>query len=371
VIRSGAGESDRKEVYGRIGRKDKKENSVWGEMKWNYTKYGEDENSPKEYKDSEVGVMIGFDKEMRKDITLGVYTKVNKHDMSQGEEKGEITKGVIGVYGGYEEGNWEIKTMLDGSMGSYDTKRKINIVDERELKSEFKGVGIGWDVEGALKVPLTGIIRLRPYIGFETRVNKYGDIKESGGEGLNWEVKEGSYSRTMTRVGVGIEGEKGTIGFNVGVEYKRLLSGEEAKLDGRMAGQKSDIVGAEEGKEIVGIGVGVSNEVVEDVSVYARGSIYGGKRYENISGNVGVSYRFGVVRKKEKGKREEEKAGEKQQREEEVKLGIDEYKLDEETKGNEEDVNREEGVLYLKGHEYDKVVIEGHKDIKRVEILVK
>ncbi|MDR3256129.1 MAG: OmpA family protein [Endomicrobium sp.] len=308
VIRSGGNENDSKWIYDKMGEEGDREikegyrtnKGVWGQLKRNYTKYGEGQEN--EYKDSETGGMIGYDSYVSRDrdnvwskVKMGVYGNVGKNSLRQGDDDGEIAKGGMGVYGGYIGEKLEIKGIMSGNYNIYSTEREIKILERGKAKADFNGIGIGIDIEGARKIRINDNVRMRMYGGIEGGVSGYEDIKEKGVEISNLRVKRGNYNRMLMRVGVGItkEIEKVRIGGNV--EYKRILIGEEPRIENKIGEEEKEfeIKGTEEGKDIVGMGLRGSYQISRDISVNASANFYTAKGYENVQCNLGTSYRFG------------------------------------------------------------------------------
>jgi outer membrane autotransporter protein len=314
AIRSGGSKNDSKEIFARVNSRTKEEKSgVWAQAGVAFTKYSGDDKSLGDYTDNEKSGLIGYDTYVAQEklpgkLMLGAYAKINGHEMSQGStDKGNITNAGAGVYGSYEEEKWEIRAIINGSYDMYkNNEREVSFsndeassVDKKMVKAEdFDGYGIGCNLEGALKIKLSDTFNLRPYLGLDTRRSHYGLIKEkSSDEELNVNTESGNYDRVFAKAGLVVGQKIDKFGWNVNAEYKRLLSNNVPKIishytDNEIEKEITD-VGIEEGRDVLGAGVGGSYDITEKVSVFASVNIFGAKRYQNIQGNVGISYRFG------------------------------------------------------------------------------
>jgi uncharacterized protein with beta-barrel porin domain len=242
--------------------------------------------------------------------------------MSQGSaDEGKITSTGAGVYSSYGVGKWEVKAIISGSYDAYNNnKREVEIsvpqvgsVNKKIVKAkDFDGYGIGCNLEGALKVNLNNKFNLKPYLGLDARRSYYGSIKEkSSDEELCVDTKSGNYDRAFAKAGLVVERKTNKFGWNVSAEYKRLLSNNLPKvvsaytysgdyicaaLDDRTykitTEKEIADIGAEEGRDVLGAGVGGSYNITKNVSVFANMGILTAKGYQNMKANLGASYRF-------------------------------------------------------------------------------
>ncbi|MDR2818821.1 MAG: autotransporter outer membrane beta-barrel domain-containing protein [Endomicrobium sp.] len=294
---------------------------VWGQIKEKYTKYGEDENSPSDYSDTERCGLVGYDMYIPRDesdesinkLSAGVYAKVNEHTLSQSNNSGNIKNVGLGVYGIYSNNDkFKVKGLINGNYGTYNTERNmkeaIDIVfadrtDKQNIgttaKADFTGMLFGFDVEGSMEIKLNNTFKLIPYLGFEINLNSYEDIKESGTEYFDLKVENGMYSRAIERLGLRIEQEIRRFTWNAKIEYRSLLSGEQPEIKSRIRlldginGAQFNTVGAKEYGSKFGIGLGANYKITEDILVFAGINFLTAAKYQNVQGNIGVSYKFG------------------------------------------------------------------------------
>ncbi|MCA6070437.1 MAG: autotransporter outer membrane beta-barrel domain-containing protein [Endomicrobium sp.] len=324
VIRSGGSENDSKEIFARINNRTKGwKSGVWAQVSVARTKYSKDDNSLGDYTDTQNGGFIGYDKyiaqeDLPEKLMLGVYTKVNGHNISQGStDEGKITDTGAGVYGSYEEEKWQVKAIIGGSYDAYNNnKRELEIsvsqldsVNKKLVKAkDFAGYGIGCNLEGALKVKLSNKFKLKPYFGLDARRSYYDSIKEeSSDEELRVNTGAGNYNRSFAKTGLVIEQKINKFGWNVNAEYRRLLSNNLPKIvsaytysgDYACGSAYKTItekevadIGTEEDRDVLGAGVGGNYNITKNVSVFANIDILIAKGYQNMKANLGASYRF-------------------------------------------------------------------------------
>ncbi|MDR2251573.1 MAG: autotransporter domain-containing protein [Endomicrobium sp.] len=319
VIRSGRSENDSDEIYARIDNRLKEQKSgIWGTIKEKYTKYGGDENSPADYTDAETWGLVGYDLYIPRDevtnkLSAGVYAKVNKHALSQSNNSGDVKNLGLGVYGIYSNNDkFKVKGLINGNYGIYNTERNmkeaIDIVfaertDKQNIgttaKADFTGMLFDFDIEGSIEIELNNTFKLIPYLGFEINLNNYEDIKESGTEYFDLKVENGIYSRAIERLGLRIEQEIRRFSWNAKIEYRSLLSGEQPEiksrirlLDGMKEAQFNTVSAKEYGNKL-GIGLGTNYKIAEDILFFAGINFLTATKYQNVQGNIGVSYKFG------------------------------------------------------------------------------
>jgi hypothetical protein len=258
---------------------------VWGKAEYNHV-----ENKEGDCIDRNITGIIGYDKVIKKDkygdkfMLLGGFIKISEHNVKQGNNnEGKLVKSGVGFMGKVEGKKREIKAIVDGSYDIYDTKRCVRFeaynrgeFEEAEevnrIDGKFKGIELGCDLEGAIKLRTKKNIIVRPYIGMEARVNNYEKIKEDGAGSIGLVVEGKSYTRMLGRLGIGVRQEKEWYGWNVKGEYKYLLSEEVPTLKARFDGsnEKFEVVGNEEGRSVLGVGGGVSCKIVERVEIFAN-----------------------------------------------------------------------------------------------------
>ncbi|WP_373477571.1 autotransporter domain-containing protein [Candidatus Endomicrobiellum devescovinae] len=133
-------------------------------------------------------------------------------------------------------------------------------------------------------------------MGMEARVNNYDKIKEDGA-GYGLVVEGNSYTRVLGRLGIGVRQEKEWYGWNVKGEYKLLLSKEvptiKAGFDG--SNEKFEVVGNEEGRQVLGVGGGVSCKIMDRVECFANTNYHIGYKYKAMQANIGISYKIGTL----------------------------------------------------------------------------
>jgi hypothetical protein len=289
---------------------------VWGQIKGDYTEFAGNANSLGDHKDTEVGAIIGYNRYLTKGrfankLLLGAYSKVNKHYVSQSNNNGEMTNAGLGLVGLYNKKTWEAKAIIDGSYHLYSTRRHVQFEKtDRTAKANFSGMGLGFDIEGALKKDLGNQYTLKPYIGFEARVNYYGDIQEKGADDIGLTVDGDSYNRMFARTGLGVKRDVNKYTWNANIEYKHLLTDTVPTIISRFgnSNEKFESLGSEEGRSIIGIGAGSSYKISDSVTVFADVNVNAAEKFRNVQSNIGMNYKFGMYKKEKRKLTKEEKA---------------------------------------------------------------
>ena len=180
--------------------------------------------------------MAGFDRYFGADddFMLGVYLRYGKDDITQQDNKADMQKTGVGLYGGLIKQGWELKAML---LGSYDQANISRDVLGIKAKSKLNAITLNADVEAALRYALNKNLDLRPFIGAEAQNVNYPNFNETGAQVLPWQisynlyVKGGNYLRTAARIGTDLEYEKGKWSWNFGIEAKYLISGYQPEIE--------------------------------------------------------------------------------------------------------------------------------------------
>ncbi|MDR0724273.1 MAG: autotransporter domain-containing protein, partial [Endomicrobium sp.] len=289
---------------------------VWGEMKGDFTEYSSDGNSLNDHKDTEIGATVGYDKYLTKGrfankLLLGAYAKVNKHYVSQSSNNdGEITNAGLGLVGLYNKDTWEARVIIDGSYDLYSTKRQMQFDRiDRTAKANFSGMGLGMDLESALKRDIGNQYTLRPYIGLEARTNSYGSIQEKGADDLGLTVDGDSYNRIVARTGLGVKKTLEKYTWNANIEYKHLLTDTVPTIVTKFGNTNEafESLGSQEGRSIIGIGAGTNYKVSDGITVFANVNTNIAERLKNVQSNIGASYKFGMPKKEKRKLTKEEK----------------------------------------------------------------
>ncbi|MCL2485309.1 MAG: autotransporter domain-containing protein [Endomicrobia bacterium] len=314
VIRSVAG-APANEIYDKIrnhAREDRTNSGLWAQVRGEIAKFAEHDNSPEDYKDSSLGLMIGFDKYIADNgLMWGVYGRFNSHSIEQGQNKADGNNKGLGVYGGLIKEDWELKALVSGSFDNFDTQRYVYTpIGNRIAKGEIEAFTLSGDIEAALKYAMSERVKLRPYVGMEIDDVNYKGFRESGAGAVNLDVNGGNYIRSAARIGAGVEYDKKEWSVYARGEGKYLITGFEPEIESKFEGTNSEFTtkGAEEGKIQIGLGLGGEMFISQNWKLFAHGNYYTAERYENLYGHVGIRYIFGCVNKTKKAEVKEEKA---------------------------------------------------------------
>ncbi|MDR3071739.1 MAG: autotransporter domain-containing protein [Endomicrobium sp.] len=289
MIMSGArrNSNDNRDVYSKLTkREDELLNSgLWGQYVSNYSEYDGGQCSSGKYIDREHGCMIGIRGYVSDNVVLGGYLKGSRRIAVQNGNSGNITSVIIGLCGGYIEEKWEIKGIIRGCFDGYSIKLEN---EKKRFKNEedFQGYGFGFDIEGMWKIKISEVMKLNPYLGLDLSEKKYYDVKE-------WAIKSGRYGELLAKVGMEFNVKLNKNDFRIGVAYERLLSCETPKIKLILKrGTNKYIEGIDSGKNIGSVRIGWSCDIIENVELYVNIGYSVAKKFRNLNGNSGISYRF-------------------------------------------------------------------------------
>jgi outer membrane autotransporter protein len=326
MVRSGGDKGERVECYKRLEERIREGKSgIWAKMK----KGNKDYKGKKEYSEKEEGAIIGYDKlvskELGKNVGIGVYGEVTKEEMVQLDDKGEATSVGVGVYGGITRGKLDIRGLLEGGYGTYESEREIGKVAKEIKIKEYDNIGvgkakgkfgakyIGMDVEGGMNFSvLEGKFGVRPYVGIEGKINKYEGMKEEGVQVFALSIKEGMYNRILGRLGVMIGQERSKYDWSMKLEYKRLMSGGSPEIMcGFVNNNEFNNAGNSEGLDKIGTEISGRYKVSERIGINVGVGLELSENNRNIEGNIGLGYKFGVKPKVSKERESADKAKQK------------------------------------------------------------
>jgi hypothetical protein len=235
---------------------------------------------------------------------LGVFAKYQKNDIYQGSSKAHIDNIGGGFYfGAMLNERLEVRTLIEGMRNNIDSERIIDydskwLLDKKAV-SEFSSVAFGADVEFSLKKIGVTNMSFRPYLGAQIKHVNYGNFTEEKAKPLVLEVADGSYERTVARIGGELKyGDENHFSWYGIAELKYIVSGRLPSVKVRVAGSDTDFysVGFEESEFVPGVGFGMSFNLFKGLRLYAEGNYFGAKNSEYYKADVGLKYGFGLLK---------------------------------------------------------------------------
>jgi predicted outer membrane repeat protein len=277
------------EVERRLMEEKDNESGIWVDIGVKRIKESKDENSPEEYKEEIKGVTGGYDKKAGKEEgnRIGMYGRYKELEATQGENKGGVKKGAIGLYVSGSRRDIDIKAVVEGRMDKYTTTREGE--DKKINEGKFGDIGVAAEGE----VVYNGLkSAIRPYVGIRIGVLSTEGFKEEGETPLD--VKDNNYVRGSMRAGIRTRVEKKKIKCTIGVGVECCAIGRENEIKGTVVktGEEFRIKSVKEGV-IRGEGeIGIEYELNGRTGIYAK-ALGGVGSYSDIGGNIGVRYVFG------------------------------------------------------------------------------
>ncbi|MDR3071040.1 MAG: autotransporter domain-containing protein [Endomicrobium sp.] len=328
MIRSVGSVSYGEEVFREMVRMEKEEEEkggkwkVYGKGKYKQTRLEGAKELSREYKDSQVGGIIGVTRwlgEEERGFVIGAFVGFDSHSMTQKrkeekkggkdlgkESKGRATSRVLGLCGGYIDPRFEVRMLIRGRLNKY----KIEKLFGKEIVTDYgngRGFGGGLELEGKYKIRVSERIVPGPWIGMEASVESYDsyssrDEETEGTRVVDEETRKGDYSRALLGIGWEVRtkvGEVGVVSLKAG--YRRLLSGEVPKV--KIANDRSllgvcnehdeiEREGIEEGKDIGEVALGLSLDLGKGFGTSAMVKYAVAKHFHDIGANLGFNYKF-------------------------------------------------------------------------------
>ncbi|MDR1244189.1 MAG: autotransporter outer membrane beta-barrel domain-containing protein [Endomicrobium sp.] len=263
-------------------------NKVWAKAKGEKIGIDGSENSPGRLEVNKGEVIAGVDIVRKEEVMVGVGCEFNKDWIKQGGNEGEVKNNGVGIYGGISKGKIDVKGIVIGRISEYEIKREINLGVEEKAKGDTRGIKGELDMEVGYRVG-NKRVKVRPYVGVNTKVVELKGYKEEGEYALRLEVEGKEYVRSRARAGVEVKGMEKDFGWNIGGGVKCVLIGEEIEIGSRIIGTEVEMKtrGAEVGGEVGGM-----YKITERLQVYAEVGMRKASKYRNIAGNMGVKYSF-------------------------------------------------------------------------------
>jgi outer membrane autotransporter protein len=267
-------------------------NKVWAKVKGVKIGIDTSENSPGRLEVNKEAVLAGIDIIRKEDVVVGVKCEFSKDWIKQGSNEGEVKNNGVGIYGGVSKGKIDIKGLVLGSISEYEIRRVINLGVEEKAKGGTRGVKGEIDMEVGYSVGKR--VKVRPYVGVNTRVVGLKGYKEEGEYALRLEVEGKEYVRSSARTGVEVKGMIKDFGWNIGAGVKYVLVGQEIEIGSRIIGTEVEMKtrGAEVGEIEVGGDMGVLYKVTKRLQVYGQVDMSKASKYRDIAGNMGIKYLF-------------------------------------------------------------------------------
>jgi outer membrane autotransporter protein len=186
-------------VYYKIQRQNdgcpKKHNAVWAEYYYNNIEFVASNDSAG-YKNAINGILAGYDIFETESLLLGIMAGYGDSKLEQDQNSTEADNFNFGLYGGYQTGNWHLKSMFFSGYEKYKTKRAGN-------ESEYNGYSASLDLELGYKIALNEAnnLFLKPFAGVLGSYTTIEEAKEKGSGALTI----GSDSLTMAQARAGLE----------------------------------------------------------------------------------------------------------------------------------------------------------------------
>ena len=288
--------NDRTNIYDKLAivsyERHKQINDIWVQAKYGNFRLGGNKNSKGDFEDNIGGFNFGYGRELKKNISMGLFGKYDSHSVSQEKSSAYVNSYGIGAHGGYLYEEFDFKGIVSFSGQQYCVMRDAGIYGKG--RSDFNGYDINADLEAAYWFETPHMINIRPYAGLNLGYTGYGSSSEIGAGTANLKTDSGSFSRNAFRLGTGVNGKYEKIGWYGGLECEYILSGRYAKIKSKTSGTNAKIksAGAETNAAVLGINAGGDYDISSDLKAYANlvYKVTGG--LSDFSGSVGAVFVF-------------------------------------------------------------------------------
>jgi predicted outer membrane repeat protein len=296
AVRSAAADSDASFIFSRIDSDAsiKPNDKFWTQYGNANAQFFSDKESPRDYNYSSNAVAAGYDAWLERDITGGIFVKrVSRFAKQGGANSADILNAVIGFYGGYVIGNWQIKTLLSGSFDRYSTQRRIEFAD-RTAEADFGGSSFYADVEGARKYNIGRETMLKPFAGISAANTAYRSFKETGAQSLGLSVRRGSYFRSVMRFGAQIEQESSYFKWHLKGGGAALLSGKYPEIESTFLNEEPVFLsrGSEESIFSFEFSAGAGISISKALQLFASTDFNASSQSSFFNIALGLSYGF-------------------------------------------------------------------------------
>jgi len=293
-------------VYAKIQRQNngcpKEHNAVWAEYYFNSIEF-DASNDSAGYKNVINGILAGFNIFETGSWTLGIMAGYGDSKLEQEQNSTKSDNLNFGLYGGYQTGNWQMKSMFFGGYEKYKTKRAGN-------ESQYNGYSASLDLELGYKIALneTKDFFLKPFAGV---LGSYATIEEAKEEGSG-ALTIGADSLTMAQARAGLElnGQINKFSWYANAGIRRILTPDNTEIEVLTTATKSKSVEMESDLSVSGA-LGVDYLLTEHLTLFANGQTCYSDRTDDSRSyyfNIGALYKFGC--KDSKCKKEETKTNE-------------------------------------------------------------
>ncbi|GAB1401933.1 hypothetical protein MASR1M68_08440 [Elusimicrobiota bacterium] len=285
-------------VYDKIQRQNngcpKEHNAVWAEYYFNSIEF-DASNDSAGYKNVINGILAGFDVFETESWLFGIMAGYGDSKLEQEQNSTKSDNFNFGLYGGYETGNWQLKSMFFGGYEKYKTNRAGN-------ESEYNGYSASLDLELGYKIALneTKDFFLKPFAGV---LGSYVTIEEAKEQGLG-ALTIGADSLTMAQARAGLElnGQIQRFSWYANAGIRRILTPDNTEIEVLTTDTKSKSIEMESDLSVSGA-LGVDYLLTEHLTLFANGQTCYSDRTDDSRSyyfNIGALYKFGCNDSKDK-----------------------------------------------------------------------
>jgi outer membrane autotransporter protein len=202
----------------------------------------------------------------------------------------------IGAYGGWAHGPWSLAGALAYAASSVSTSRRIVFGDiDETAEADYWSHTIGFSGEAAYRFDLSGGTTLSPFATLDAGWSGHGGFDETGAGALNLTGGSESWARLDTGLGLALQHviftDAGKVALQGRIAWEHAFADVVSSQTLAFAGGPSgfEVRGPDAGRDRVRLGLGLSFEATEDLTI--RAGYTGLFSDRNQSHGAGISFK--------------------------------------------------------------------------------
>lgn len=265
-------------------------NDIWIQTSYGNFNLGGDDNSKGSFNDDIGGLSFGYEKEIIRNASVGLFGKYNTHAISQHKSSADVNSYGIGAYGGYMYKEFDFKAIVSFSGHQYCTSRYAGSFGTG--RTDFNGYSVNADIEAAMWIQMPQMVNLRPYIGLMLGRAGYGSSDETGAGSMNLATDSGSFTKSAMRAGAGVNGKYDKLGWYGGIELECVFAGKYIEIESSAGNSKVNSKGANPDMALAGLNAGADYDITSSLKVYGNLNYKVNGIISDFSAVAGIAFIF-------------------------------------------------------------------------------
>jgi predicted outer membrane repeat protein len=294
----------RKQAYERIERRSQEKYNIWAQVYGSSLLLGKDSNSRDKFSAQSGYIMTGLDSYYdNSDSVIGYMLAFGRHNAKQKDDRGDINDYKAGAYFGVYKEVLTLKGSLFAGYQQYDVNRDLPLLLSK-THAEYDGYAACADINAYFNVyEKAGSVKISPFAAVEASYVRTNGFKEEAllNAASSLTVEDNDFVSADAEAGIRAENEGAIFGWYAQAGAKYNLAGRKGVFDAVIndnAKYNVNIYGY--GNSILSLQAeaGIKAKVTENLKVFASGLFEQTMNIDarQISGHVGISYKFGSPR---------------------------------------------------------------------------